>query len=94
MNMPADPRVYHKSRMPKFMFLAVSAKPRDEYNFNGKVGIWPFTLMRKAKRSDARTGTVARETDILETVTVTAEEYRKVMLREDAVFDKMREVMW
>ena len=93
-NMPADPHVYHKSRMPKFMFLAVTAKPRYEYNFNGKVGIWPFTLMRKAKRSDARTGTVARETDILETVTVTAEEYRKVMLREDAVFDKTREVMW
>ena len=38
-NMPADPRVFHKSRMPKVMFLAVTAKPRAAYNFDGKVGI-------------------------------------------------------
>ena len=91
--MPADPRVYYKSCTPEVMFLAVTAKPRDEYDFDGNVGIWPFTLMRKAKRSDTRKGTVARESDILETVTVTAKEYRKVMLRMDEVFDNMLEVM-
>ena len=84
-NMPADLRAYRKLCMPKVMFLAVTAKPRDEYDVDRKVGIWPFTLVRKAKRSDARTGTVAGETDILKTVTVTAEEYRKVMLRKDGV---------
>ena len=78
-NMPANPRVYHNSRMPEVMFLAVTANPRDEYDFDGKVGIGPFTLVRKAKRSKARTGTVARETDILETKTVRAEEYRNVI---------------
>ena len=78
-NMPANPRVYHNSRMPKVMFLAVTANPRDEYDFDRKVGIGPFTLVRKAKRSKARTGTVARETDILETKTVRAEEYRNVI---------------
>ena len=93
-NMPANPLVYNNSRMPKVMFLAVTAKPRDEYDFEGKVGIRPFTLVRKAKRSEARTGTVARETDILETKTVRAKEYRNVMLRKDGVFDKMRAVMW
>ena len=92
--MPADGSVYHKSRMPKVMFLAATARPRPEYGFDGKIGIWPFTLERKAKRSDARTGTVAGETDILESVTVNAEEYRKVMLKKDGVLDAMRSKMW
>ena len=55
-NMPADPRVYYKSRMPKVMFLAVTAKPRDEYDFDGKVGIWPFTLVRKARAQQRKDG--------------------------------------
>eukprot|EP00117_Sycon_ciliatum_P044524 scpid94515/ scgid32113/ len=93
-NMPADPRVYHKSRMPKVMFLAVTAKPRAEYGFDGKVGMWPFTVVRKAKRSHAKTGTVAGETDIIESVTVTAEEYRHTMLKKNGVFCKLREKMW
>ena len=43
-NMPADPRVYYKSRMPKVTFLAVTAKPRDEYNFDGRseFGLLPW----------------------------------------------------
>ena len=49
-----DPKVFHKSRMPKVMFLAGTARPRAEYAFDGKVGIWPFTVVRKAKRSDSR----------------------------------------
>ena len=47
--MPACPRVYHKSRMPKVMFLAAVAKPRPEYGFDGKIGIWPFVIERLAK---------------------------------------------
>ena len=38
------------------MFLAGTARPRAEYAFDGKVGIWPFTVVRKAKRSDSRAG--------------------------------------
>ena len=69
--MPADVRVYHKSRMPKIMFLALTAKPCPEHDFDGKIGIWPFTVTRKAKHSsNTRTGTVAGKTDVLELVTV------------------------
>ena len=49
--MPASTKVYYKSRQPRVMFLAVTAKPRPGYQFDGKVGIWPFTLNRKAQRS-------------------------------------------
>ena len=34
--MPGNPKVYHKSRMPKVMFLAVTAKPRPDHDFDGK----------------------------------------------------------
>ena len=92
--MPASPKIYHKSRMPKVMFLAVTARPRPEHGFDGKLGLWPFTVTRTAKRSDSRTGTVAGETPILEPVTVNAEVYRNVMLRKGGVFDVMRNKMW
>ena len=92
--MPVDAKLYHKTRMPKVMFLAVTARPHAEYNFDGKLGIWPFTLTRMAQRSDKRTGTVAGVTEIVQTVTVTADEYRRVMLMKDGVFDAIREKMW
>ena len=88
--MPANPTVYHKSRMPRVMFLAVTARPRAEYAFDGKICIWPFTLKRKTKRSDKRTSTVAGVTTILESVSVTAEEYRRVMLMKGGVFEMIR----
>ena len=44
------------------MVLAVCARPRPEYNFDGKVGLWSFTLERPAKRSNIRTGAVVGET--------------------------------
>ena len=46
--MSADSSVYHKSRMPKMMFLAVTTHPRAEYDFDGKIGLWPSTVQRKA----------------------------------------------
>ena len=91
---PAPPRVFHKSRMPKIMFLAVCARPRPEYNFDGKIGLWSFTLERPAKRSDVRTGTVVGQTMILEDVSVTAPEYRMKIVGKDGVFDSMRRSMW
>ena len=53
--MPAPARVYHKSRMPKVMFLAAVAKPRPEYEFDGKIGVWEFAVVRKAKRANRKT---------------------------------------
>ena len=70
--------------MPKVMFLAMTAKPRPDHDF-GKVGIWPFTTTRKARRSNMRTRTVAVVTNVLEPVSVTADEYRKVLLRNNGV---------
>ena len=78
--MPAAPKVAHKSRMPKLMFLAATARPRPEYGFDGKIGLWFFGITRKAKKSHASTGTIKGVTDILETVTVDAKEYRKKVL--------------
>lgn len=51
-------------------------------------------MVCKARRSDARTGTVAGETDVMESVVVNAAEYRNVMLRKNGVFDAMRTKMW
>ena len=67
--------------------LAAIARPRPDHGFDGKVGIWSFTKLRKAKRGNRSTGTVAGETDIVETVTVDAAEYRRVMLTKGGVFD-------
>ena len=92
--LPAPPRVFHKLRMPKVMFLAVCARPRQEYVFDGKIGLWSFTLERPAKRSDVRTGTVVGQTMILEDVSVTAVEYRIKIVGKDGVFDSMRKSMW
>ena len=76
------------------MFLAAIARPRPDHGFDGKVGIWSFTKLRKAKRSNRSTGTVAGETDIVETVTVDAAEYRRVMLTKGGVFDAIRTKLW
>ena len=58
--MLADPQDYHKSGMYGAMILAVTGRPCDEYNLDGKVGIWAFTVVRKAKRkhSNQKTGMV------------------------------------
>ena len=62
--------------------------------FDGKVGLWSFTLERPAKRNNIRTGTVVSETIILEDVRVDAVEYRTKVVAKGGVFEKMREVMW
>ena len=92
--LPAPPRVFHKSRMPNVMVLAVCARPRPVYGFDGKVVLWSFTLERPAKRNNIRTGNVVGETIILEDVRVDAVEYRTKVVAKGGVFEKMREVMW
>ena len=80
--------------MPEVMFIAVCARPRQEYAFDGKIGLWSFTLERPAKRRDVRTGTVVGQTMILEDVLVTAAEYRMKIVGEDGVIDSTRKSMW
>ena len=63
--MPSNPKIYHKSRTLKVMLSAVTVQPRAEYDFDGKNGIWPFTIMWKALRSHPATGNIAGVTDIL-----------------------------
>ena len=92
---PNPARCRHKSHIPKVMFMCVIAKPRKEYGFDGKIGVWSFTVKRKAKRSNSATGTVAGVTDILEDVSVTAEVYRQKMTQgPGSVFAMIREKMW
>ena len=90
----ACPKLYQKWRQPQGMFLALTAKLRPEYSFDGKVGVWSFTRLRKAKRSVKKIGTVAGKTDIIASVSVTAEEYRHVVLKRGGVFDTLRQKMW
>ena len=92
--MPKPPRLTHKSRTPKLMFLVANARPRPEYNFDGKIGIWYFAVERKAKRSHKATGTIKGVTDILETYTVNAEVYRKLIISKGGVMEAIREKMW
>ena len=92
--LPAPPRVFHKSSMPNVMVLAVCARPRPVYGFDGKVGLWSFTLERPAKRNNMKTGTFVGETIILEYIRVDAVEYCTKVVAKGGVFEKMREVMW
>ena len=93
-SMPSDLKIYHKTRIPKVMFLAVTARPHPEYSLDGKVGRWPFTTTYTARRTDKSTGTVAGVTQMLQTVNVNAAEYQKVMLQNDGVFEMIRKKMW
>ena len=68
--LPVAGKIFHKSRMPKVMFLAAVARPRPEYDFDGKIGIYPFAIERLAQRNNKRTGTKAGETVIVEDVKV------------------------
>jgi hypothetical protein len=90
---PTPARVYHKSRMPKVMFLAVVGRPRPEYGFDGKIGIWSFTVERLAQRGNKRTGTVAGETVIIEDVKIDAAAYVKKITGKGGVFEMMRKKM-
>ena len=76
------------------MFLVAVARPRPEYNFDGKIGIWHFAKVRKAKRSHKATGTVKGVTDIMETYTVDAKVYREVITGKESVMEAIREKMW
>ena len=93
-SMPTDPKIYHKTRILKVMFLAVTARLRPEYGFDGKVGLLPFAVTNVARRSDRRTGTVTGVTQMLQTVNVDAVEYRKVMLQNVGAFDMIRKKIW
>ena len=88
---PASARIYHKTRIPKVMVLAVCACPRPEYGFDDTFGMYSFTRERLAKRSDVCTGTVVGDTTVLKDVSVTAEEHRTKVIASPASSMSMRE---
>ena len=90
--MPGSPKVYHKSRMPKLMFLCACAVPRPCYEFDGKCAIHFFGQMRKAKRSCARTGTEAGVTDVIDTMKIDTACYWEMM--RDFVLPAIVKAMW
>ena len=79
--------------MPKVMFLVVVGRPRPEYEFDGKIGLWVFATERLAKRSDSRTGTLRGETTSIVNVKIDAKAYLEKVGGERGVFDMMRKKM-
>ena len=76
---------FNESNMLKVKFLAVTACPPDEYSSDGNISIWPSVVIRKAKRSNkCGTGTMASETNLFESMTVTTDNNKKVKLKEKA----------
>jgi hypothetical protein len=71
---PGNPKVRHKSHIPKAMFIAVAGRPH--LKFDGKVGVFPCTEWVKAKRS-SKNWAAGEEKEI--DVAVTAEYYRAQM---------------
>ena len=92
--MPAYPKLFNNSRTPKVMFLAVTARPRIEYGFDGKFGCGLSQWHGKRGDLTCASGTVAGKTEITESVIVDAQEFCYIMLKKDGVFDAMRTKMW
>jgi hypothetical protein len=86
---PAPPRAQHKQAIPKVMFLAANARPRPEYGFDGKIGMWRVTGLKEAlKKSKNHEKGDEYEVDI----TMNADAYRDLMVNK--VFPAIREKMW
>ncbi|CAM9323775.1 unnamed protein product [Laminaria digitata] len=85
-------KVEHKSHIKKVMFLAVVGRPRrdtvNNRNFDGKIGIFPFTTRVRAQRSSRNRAAGTMETKIME---VTKAVYKEKMLTE--VFPAIK-AMW
>jgi hypothetical protein len=73
---PGNPKVRHKSHIPKAMFIALAARPQPKLKFDGKIGVFPCTELVKAKRN-SKNWVAGEEKEI--DVPVTAEYYRKQM---------------
>ena len=82
--MPEPPRVRHKSHIPKVMFLVVNARPRPEYNFDGKIGIWEFSEIVHTRNGDEK----------VLNISVNADVYRAKIVSKGGVFEAMRAKMW
>ncbi|CAN0068137.1 unnamed protein product, partial [Pylaiella littoralis] len=71
-------KVQHKSHITKVMFLAAVARPRFDSsrnrNFTGKLGIFPFTEQRVARRNSRNRAAGTLETKCVE---VTKEVFKK-----------------
>ncbi|CAN0260747.1 unnamed protein product, partial [Pylaiella littoralis] len=76
-------KVQHKSHITKVMFLAAVARPRFDSsrnrNFTGKLGIFPFTKQRVARRNSRNRAAGTLETKCVE---VTKEVFKKKVVVE------------
>jgi hypothetical protein len=87
--LPAPARAQHKNAIPKTMFLAANARPRPEYGFDGKLGMWRVTELKEALRGSKN----HERGDVYEVdVSITAEVYRNLL--KTKVFPAIREKMW
>ena len=84
--------VQHKSHITKVMFLAAVARPRrdtvNNRNFDGKIGIFPFTRQVAARRNSRHRAAGTMETRMVE---VTKATYKEKMLND--VFPAIK-AMW
>lgn len=86
-------KVRHKSHITKVMLLAAVARPRDivarwrgARSFSGKIGIFPFTEQRQARRNSRNRAAGTMETKCVE---VTKEVYKRKVI--DEVIPAIRE---
>ena len=87
----------HKSHIEKIMFAAAIACPRwvtkedgSEFFFNGKIGVFAFVEYRPAQRASALrpAGTL-----IMESLSVTAETYLDIHVKENGILDMVKHKM-
>jgi len=87
--LPSPPTAQHKNAIPKAMFLTANARPRPEYGFNGKLGIWRVTGLKEALRKSKN----HERGDTYEVdVSITAAVYRRLL--EEKVYPAIKQKMW
>ena len=91
--LPDVPTTVSNCFITKVMFIVAMARPRKLESgewFDGKVGLWPVVKKVLAKRNSKNR---AKGDECIQEVSVTAESYRKFMVKEGGIFDAIKEKM-
>ena len=87
--MPEPPKAQHKNAIPKVMFVAANARPRPEYGFDGKIGMWRVTSFKTAQRGSKNHD----RGDVYEVdISINAAVYRQLL--QNKVLPAIRRKMW
>jgi len=96
MDVTINPKVHHKSHIEKIMFLSVIGRPQkikfegEEFNFDGKIGLFPCTeeyiTKRKSKKGPTGTRTAVNKN-------VDAEFYHNLFAEPGGVYDSIEAKM-